>query len=422
MTFAPETATLAQWLQRLESLHPTEIELGLERVKSVGRRLNCLRPAPLVILVGGTNGKGTTSALLAALLRAQGLKVGVYCSPHIHRYNERVTVDGAEVSDEQLCASFRAVEAVRGDTSLTYFEFGTLSALWCFAEQNVDACVLEIGLGGRLDAVNMVEPDVSVVTSIGLDHQAWLGNTLNEIAYEKVSIARSGQYLICGQPNPPERARATADAIGARWLARGEDFSVESLDSGLSVRFTHNKGQVFWHLPHAQIPYHNVATAIQTLAAIGRLPDETTVADVVKGLRVPGRLQTFVREREGRTLRLTLDVAHNEQAAEYIGRALQQVDGIILGMLADKDAAAVARVLPSADQLLLVTLNCPRGLTAEALANKAGFGQPVQQFDDVAAAMQRLPDEGHWLVCGSFYTVEAAMEVIKAESDSWNSI
>ena len=422
MTFAPETATLAQWLQRLESQHPTEIELGLARVKSVGEKLDCLRPAPLVILVGGTNGKGTTSALLAALLRAQGLKVGVYCSPHIHRYNERVVVDGAEVSDEQLCASFRAVEAVRGDTSLTYFEAGTLSALWCFAQQKVDACVLEIGLGGRLDAVNIVEPDVSVVTSVGLDHQAWLGNTLDEIAYEKVSIARPGQYLICGQPNPPARARATADKIGAHWLGRGEDFSVEPLADALSVRFSYQGEQVYWHLPQAQIPYHNVATAIQTLAAIGRLPAQAVVADVVKKLRVPGRLQTFVREREGRTLRLTLDVAHNEQAAEYIGRALQQVDGIILGMLADKDAAAVARVLPQADQILLVGLDGPRGLNAETLAVKAGFGQPVQQFNDVAAAMRRLPQEGHWLVCGSFYTVEAAMEVIRQEAQDWNSI
>ena len=185
MSFDTQQASLAQWLERLEALHPTEIELGLARISRVAERLDCLRPAPLVILVGGTNGKGTTSALLSALLQAQGLTVGLYCSPHIHRYNERVQVNGREVSDADLCAGFRAVEAARGDTSLTYFEFGTLAALHWFKQQQLDACVLEIGLGGRLDAVNIVDADISVVTSIGLDHQAWLGDTVEQIGYEK---------------------------------------------------------------------------------------------------------------------------------------------------------------------------------------------------------------------------------------------
>ncbi|MEK9712930.1 MAG: Mur ligase family protein, partial [Thalassolituus sp.] len=176
-----------EWLQHLEAIHPTEIDMGLERVSAVAGVMGCLKPAPLVVLVGGTNGKGTTSALIAALLRAQGLKVGMYNSPHIHTYNERVSVDGSLISDAELCRSFLATEAARGDTTLTYFEFGTLAALWHFAQQPLDAVVLEIGLGGRLDAVNIVDADISVVTSIGLDHQAWLGNTVEQIAYEKCS-------------------------------------------------------------------------------------------------------------------------------------------------------------------------------------------------------------------------------------------
>ncbi|PIQ41286.1 MAG: bifunctional folylpolyglutamate synthase/dihydrofolate synthase, partial [Thalassolituus sp. CG17_big_fil_post_rev_8_21_14_2_50_53_8] len=232
-----------------------------------------------------------------------------------------------EASDHELCASFRAVEAERGDTSLTYFEFGTLAALNWFQQQQVDACVLEIGLGGRLDAVNIVEPDISVVTSIGLDHQAWLGDTLEQIAYEKVSIARPGQTLVCGQPQPPATAKETAGAIGAQWLCRDEDFFIGRSEQGLELRFVQNGELHAWQLPGAHIPYHNVATAVQALAVLGRLPEQTVVARVVGSLQVAGRLQHYVREKAEQRLQLTLDVAHNEQAAAYIGAQLQQVDG-----------------------------------------------------------------------------------------------
>ncbi len=184
-----------EWLRYLEAIHPSGIDLGLERVAHVAETLGCVKPAPLVILIGGTNGKGTTSALIAALLRKQGKRVGMYNSPHIHRYNERVSVDGSDISDSDLCLSFEAVEEARGDTTLTYFEFGTLAALWHFRQQSLDAVVLEIGLGGRLDAVNVVDPDISVVTSIGLDHQDWLGDTLDDIAYEKCDASR--REVIC---------------------------------------------------------------------------------------------------------------------------------------------------------------------------------------------------------------------------------
>ncbi len=422
MSFDTQQASLAQWLQRLEALHPSEIELGLARISRVAERLDCLRPAPLVILVGGTNGKGTTSALLSALLQAQGLTVGLYCSPHIHRYNERVQVNGREVSDADLCAGFRAVEVARGETSLTYFEFGTLAALHWFKQQQLDACVLEIGLGGRLDAVNIVDADISVVTSIGLDHQAWLGDTVEQIGYEKAGIARAGRWLVCGQPQPPATVRATAETLGAHWCGRDDDFSAQPDGDCLQVRFRHHQQAQQWRLPAAHIPYPNVATAIQALALLERLPDQATVAEVLQQLRVVGRLQHFVRQQNGQRLQLTLDVAHNEQAAAYIGQQLGRVDGIILGMLADKDPAAVLAALPQTKQLLVVGLDCPRGLSAAQLAERIGSAVALTQAETVAAAMQQLPGHGHWLVCGSFYTVEAALAVLEQEAEQWNCI
>lgn len=416
MNFNPATANLNEWLQRLENLHPNAIDLGLERVSAVAKHLDCLKPAPLVIVVGGTNGKGTTSAFIAALLQAQGLSVGVYNSPHLHRYNERVTINGVEASDEAICASFSTVEAQRNDVSLTYFEFGTLAALTLFKQQSLDACVLEIGLGGRLDAVNIVDADISVVTSLGLDHQAWLGNTLEQIAYEKMSIARSNKWLVSGQITPPANAKERVEELGGKWCARDEDFTIESNEQGLLLQFKQDGQSQTWQLPAAKIPQPNVATAIQTLALIERLPSYEQTVAVLKNLQVRGRLQSFQRGN----LTLTLDVAHNEQAAAYIGQKLGQVDGIILGMLSDKEPEKVVPVLPKTEQWVLVGLDCFRGLKHQELAARVPSLNALS-YSTVAEAMKHLPDSGHWLVCGSFYTVDAALEVIEQEA-GWNPI
>lgn len=410
--------TLDQWLTKLESFHPSEIELGLDRIRAVGEQLGCLKPAPLVILVAGTNGKGTTSALIAALLKQQRMKVGVYSSPHIQRYNERVQINGTLISDDDLVRSFEQVEQHLGDQSLTYFEYGTLAALWHFQQAELDVCVLEIGLGGRLDAVNIVDADLSIVTSIGLDHQAWLGNTLDDIAYEKCGIARSGRYLVCGQPNPPTKAQAQAQALGAHWCGRGQQFDIVENEEGLELSFISSAGQLEWQLPTPHIPYHNVATAIQALALLDRLPSHEAVKDTVAQLSVAGRCQTI---EVSTSLKLTLDVAHNPQAAKYLGQQIEQVDGIILAMLADKESLEVVQQLPQSERYYMCGLSDPRGLSEHALQDRLMphlINKDIHYFSSVESALQQLcsqanPDtvasQQHWLVVGSFYTVEAAL-------------
>lgn len=420
--------SLAEWLTYLETLHPSDIELGLDRVTLVAQRLQALRPAPLTILVGGTNGKGTTTALMSALLQAQGLSVGMYNSPHIQRYNERVSVDGVLISDDDLCRSFAVVEEARGDVGLTYFEFGTLSALWHFQQQSLDVCLLEIGLGGRLDAVNVADADLMVVTSIGLDHQAWLGDTVEQIAYEKCAIARAGRYLVCGQLQAPSTVAETVAARQGILVARGEHFDITPVHEGWRVRYQdgHSLPQVL-DIPRCHIPYHNVATAIQALALLQRLPEPTVVINVVQQLRVPGRLQSISWQTPKGVIQLTLDVAHNAQAAAHLAQQLPHVDGIIVAMLADKPVFELVSALPATTQLVLAGLAVPRGLSVTEFARRLHERQPMMTldgtFESVSQALSWLSSHAHdghierphWLVAGSFYTVQHALDFLQQE-------
>lgn len=420
--------SLEQWLAYLETLHPSDIELGLERVLMVARRLQSLRPAPLTVLVGGTNGKGTTTALMSALLQAQGLRVGMYNSPHIQRYNERVSVNGTVIADDDLCTSFAAVERAREGVGLTYFEFGTLAALWHFQQQALDVCLLEIGLGGRLDAVNVAEADLTVVTSIGLDHQAWLGDTVEQIAYEKCAIARPGQYLVCGQWSAPETASATVAAQHGLFIVRGEHFDIKETPVGWQVRYQDAvAAEHVVDIAECHIPYHNVATAIQALALLERLPDDTTIARVVQQLHVVGRLQTVTWRRSRGDIKLTLDVAHNAQAAAYLAQQLPQVDGIVVAMLADKPVCELVASLPLTKQLVLAGLAVPRGLSVQDFKRRLLEQRPDLRihalFDTVDQALDWLaetaPTKGEtppqWLIAGSFYTVQQALDYWQRE-------
>ncbi|WP_280548140.1 bifunctional tetrahydrofolate synthase/dihydrofolate synthase [Halomonas sp. 11-S5] len=419
--------TLPAWLARLEAAHPVGIDLGLERVAEVARRMG-LFDAPLagrVITVAGTNGKGSTVAMLEALARAHGLPTATYTSPHLLRYNERLRLDGQEADDATLIAGFEAVEAARlaGEpVSLTYFEVGTLGALWAIARGRADLAILEVGLGGRLDAVNIIDPDVAVITTVAQDHAAFLGTDLQGIGREKAGILRAGRPAVLGSTTLPDSVRQVASELGAAIYALDESFCREG--EGEGWRFwsfrslfggrPQSSGPSFSDLPDPGLPLDNAATALQALSLVGVDLDADACRRALAGVHLPGRLQWLGQ--------WCLDVGHNPHAAGYLAQRLtaRPCTGrtiALLGMLADKDADGVIAVLsPVVDAWVPVSLAGERARTAEDLAERlARYGgevwhrgaSPVEAADWLAA---RLAPEDRVLVCGSFFTVAEVLE------------
>jgi dihydrofolate synthase/folylpolyglutamate synthase len=409
--------SLSDWLEWQERLNPRAIELGLDRSRTVADRLRLLPPACVTATIGGTNGKGSSATLAAGIWQAAGYKVGRYLSPHLLRYNERIAIDGVDASDEAICAAFAAIDAARDDLPLTYFEFGTLAALWLFRETRVDVQVLEVGLGGRLDAVNIVDADAALVTNIGLDHTDWLGPDREAIGGEKAGIFRPGRPAICAEISPPASLRQQATRIAARWQQAGADF-VASRDGD---RWDWRASDVH----HAALPLPALPGAMQidnaagVLALVAALADRLPVgrAAVETGLRdlsLPGRYQ--------RVAGLIVDVAHNLESAAVLVEQLRADDRgggvtrVVLGMLSDKPVAAVcARLAGVASRFYCASLPPPRGLPAERLLEMAGAsGVPASAHDNVALALAAArADAGpkdRIVVCGSFLTVAAALE------------
>ncbi|HRH80199.1 MAG TPA: bifunctional tetrahydrofolate synthase/dihydrofolate synthase [Thiobacillaceae bacterium] len=424
----PPATDLAGWLAYLEGLHPKAIDMGLERVDEVRRRLG-LNPDFPLITVGGTNGKGSTCAYLEAMLGHAGYRVGCYTSPHLRRYNERVRIAGREVQDADLVTAFEAVEAARGDTSLTYFEFGTLAAVWLFQRQPVDVAVLEVGLGGRLDAVNAFDADCAVVTAIDLDHQEYLGHTREAIGREKAGILRAGRPAVCSDPNPPESLLRHAADIGAQLLRLGAEIRIRAQDAAWECRLPE---QVFAALPRPAMPgafqLHNAAGAIAALHSLReRLP--VPVAAMRRGLaeaRQPGRAQLMTGAP-----RILLDVAHNPQAARALAANLTDLPPTgrriaVLAMLADKDVAGVVRAMGEGiHQWHVAGLAGPRGMTDEALrARLREAGVEAEAHADVAAALHAAcaKAEPTDIICcfGSFYTVAEALRALDDGQASCN--
>lgn len=417
---------LAAWLAFLEALHPVTIELGLERVRAVYQRLQPDFSGQQLIIIGGTNGKGSSVAMLAGILRAAGHSVGTYTSPHLLRYNERVNLDGREASDAELCAAFAAVEAAREGVSLTYFEYGTLAALQCFATHKPEFVILEVGLGGRLDAVNIVEPALSILTNVALDHVDWLGDTRELIGFEKAGIFRSGKPAIYGESDMPDSVRRQAATLGARLLHKGEHYHWHTEGAageqwcwqGLDAR-----GAVLEYrsLPRNGFPLDNAAAVLQALPFLQTRVQRAHIDAGLRDASVPGRFQRL--QYHGREL--ILDVAHNPHAARYLAQRLSEQAQtrrihLVLGMLGDKDSAGVVQLLaPLAWQVYAASLGGERGASAEIIYNHAlaagarAVGKYGQVGTALVAALEQADDTDLIVVTGSFFTVAAVLESVQ---------
>jgi dihydrofolate synthase/folylpolyglutamate synthase len=413
--------TLAQWLALQESVHPKTIDMGLARVASVARALGVDKPASRVITVGGTNGKGSTVAHLEALLRAAGASTGMFTSPHFVRYNERIRIQGVEAEDAELVSAFERIEQARGSTTLTFFEFNALAALLIFADRKVDVAILEVGLGGRLDAVNLVDADVAIVTSIGFDHRDYLGNTLEEIGAEKAGIFRAGRPAVLSTPDMPQSVYSAIQRLGARAVVAERDFSWQVHADRWSYR---GPRVTLNNLPPSalagSIQYRNASAAIAAIESLdaGYRLSEQSVGEALRHMRLAGRFQVVPGPVEW-----ILDIAHNEPAArslaEHLRERLLAEKGrtfAVVGILADKDAREITAALePLVDHWILCSLPAPRGTSASDLAQRVRL--PADEVtlaasveDGCAFARKTAVPGDRVIVFGSFYTVGPALQ------------
>ena len=431
----PNPQRLADWLALLERRHPVAIELGLDRIARVAARLGLRRrPAAKIITVAGTNGKGSCVAVLEALLQAGGRRVGCYTSPHLLAYNERIRIAGQAVTDAALCEAFARIEAARGDIRLTYFETGTLAALLLMEAAALEVAVLEVGMGGRLDAVNVIDPDVAVITAIDLDHQAWLGPDRDSIGVEKAGIARPGVPVVCGDPDPPAAMCRSLEALGAPMLLLGgADFRLAPGAAGvdLSCRTSEGARLCYGELPEPRLPAAAAACAVQALVTLDLAPEPQQVAAAFRQTQLAGRFQRLrYRDRE-----LILDVAHNPAAAALLAARLGAEPATrihaVAGALADKDLQGlVAPLMATVDHwycsdLPAVPRAAPAARLAEVLytvdrgnrvAGADGGNRVAGHFADptaaLAAAVRASRPGERILVFGSFHTVASVLALV----------
>lgn len=417
--------TLVEWLDYVLAGHPENvIELGLGRMKTMINRLQIAFDCP-VITVAGTNGKGSTCAMLESIYRAAGCKTAMHTSPHMLRFNERACINGKEVEDGLLVEAFEEVERVRDGLPLTYFEFTALAILRVFQKACPDVVILEIGLGGRLDAINALESTASIVTTVGIDHEAYLGNTRDAIGWEKAHIYRKGHPAVCADPNPPRKLVQYAQALSADLILRGKDFEIEELPEGL-MRFQ-MQGQV-WTLPVPALAganqIDNAAGVLAIVASLlSKLPvSEEQIAEGLRSVRVSARFEKVQSDPD-----VILDVGHNPHAANVLAqnvRALQTQGKVIavFGMLADKDMLDVVKIMsPVINEWFITGLPGPRGASAEELRRvmlEAGVTEAnIHVCDGVADAFERAKREAaitdKILIFGSFVTVTAALPLVR---------
>jgi len=415
--------TLQEWLDWQVRLHFTAIELGLDRCRVVAERMGMLRPGFAVVSVAGTNGKGSSTTMLDQILRRGGWRTGRYTSPHLVRYNERICVNGVEVTDEALCRAFRRIDEARGDISLTFFEFGTLAAIDIFRDAGIDVAIMEVGLGGRLDAVNILDADVALLTTVHLDHQDWLGHDRESIGREKAGIFRAGRPAVCGDPSPPASVEQVAASLGARLFRANRDFHGEDAAGGWNWRFgpAARSG-----LPRPFVHHERyIQNAAAVLTVLDLLSARFPVADaaVRAGLaefRLAGRLQIVPGE-----VSYVLDVAHNPEAAAVLAANLQRLPcagetHLVIGMLRDKDHGGALRALSgSARRWYFASLDGERGAPAARLVDAfAALGGPGRYSvhgtvaEALAAAAGNAASGDRIVVTGSFVTVGAALSCL----------
>lgn len=407
---------LDDWLNRIENLHPLKWDLGLTRVGEVARRLGVTKPAPVVFLVAGTNGKGSTCEYLAAFCEQQGLSTGKATSPHLLRFNERIVIDGEMVSDEVLCETFETIDRVRGEISLSYFEFAALAALIIFKNREVEVAILEIGLGGRLDAMNIVDPTVSIITQIALDHESWLGDSLEKIAVEKAGVMRSGKVCVVSDVSPPESIYRCAANQESELLLLGKDFGI----ADGRAWYTLNRGEIIdmKYSSSGNLPLPSAAAAMQAFVSAGLRPGDAGLEKVLRSTRLPGRLQWLDTDK-----RILLDVAHNPNAAGYLKTYLQSIPGIkrihaVVGMYSDKDSESVFSILGNCINHWHVTdMEDPRAASAEELNRHLSHQavSAVNTYDKIAlaygSAVEMAGGEDLVLVFGSFAVVAGVLKL-----------
>lgn len=412
---------LQQWLDWQTDLHEQVIALGLERVAAVAEKLQLNRIASQQVIVAGTNGKGSTVAAYEHWLTRQGFSVGCYTSPHLLKYNERIRFNGEMAGDADLCEAFEAVDQARGDIKLTYFEFGTLAALWLINRWHPDFAILEVGLGGRLDAVNVIDADLVHLTPIGLDHQAWLGDDRESIGFEKAGVLRESIPVIVGDTDPPQSVLQQINKLHCKALLLGRDYWISEPDRG---DFIWHKDS--WRLPlHSPLPgLHQVQNLAAVVAGLDVLLDlsriaEQDIRESFNGLRLPGRFQPLMEQP-----RLFVDVGHNEDAARVQAACLADLKQpgdqvtIVLGMLEDKDSLAfVSQFGDVVDRWQLLSLHSDRGLSAAMLAERLGDRVAVERcFETAHEALDQIllsaTNKDIILVTGSFITVETFTQAL----------
>lgn len=412
---------LSEWLGWLEQSHPTEIDLGLARIQKVAQRLDLITPASNIITVAGTNGKGSCVTACAALLRAANYTVGVYTSPHLLHYAERIQVNGKPVADADICAAFEKIYHAAAEISLTYFEYGTLAAFIIFKQYAVDYMVLEVGLGGRLDAVNILDADVAVITSIAIDHQDWLGDDRESIGREKAGIIRSGKFMVCADENPPLSILSIVNELKPQAYFINRDFSYRL--NGSEWQWENEKNTYsFLQTPHLPLP--SMAAALQVIHLLNINLSPALIEKTLCELQLAGRFQKI--EYRGR--QFILDVAHNPAATAYFASRLQaeKCSGktyALVAMMADKDRlASLSNLTSIIDAWYLLQLELPRAATSamlsENLSNldvEPACAGNIQQL--ISNMIESTTEDDRLLVFGSFFTVAEALAYMQSSQN-----